>query len=244
MAGRVVSGGAGTVSPVSNRQQQAHFIDMDNGGFPALARLLGQVFLQRPLVLIRSHHHRRRVVSRRSPFLPGLWNLLIRSNSWIIATNIPGLSIFVSSNAVIESWRRDNGQPRRNHQRKRRRSYSVGAEEHMAAMGARTPLIGIGGGQAFGNPFAPVSPGGNGAPVGPSQGGGGGPALRITVNGSLLINGSISSDGQNGISANSGGGLAEESGLRQANSRVMEPFRPMADAGMAQVVLAEGVASR
>jgi hypothetical protein len=68
----------------------------------------------------------------------------------------------------------------------------------------------LGGGNYYGSVLSPTdfgSGGGQGAGTFPnSRGGAGGGAIRLTVNGMLLLNGTLGADGGNGIAQGSGGG--------------------------------------
>ncbi len=205
------TGGAGTIA--KRRSGITEAVIIDNGGKAGAFTGLGNV--PAPLGDFS-------IIGRAAVAWPSFGsftavNFLVGSNSLVVVTNSTAAAalITVTSNAIVEAggWIKGDGD----------KGPSTGLGNGSTFSSAQYGLTGGGGahggyggaslgGAAGGIPFdsfaQPSNKGGNGAPIDISgaQGGAGGYAIRLTINGTLQLNGKLSADGRDGASLHSGGG--------------------------------------
>jgi hypothetical protein len=199
-------GGAGTIYTKLTAQNGNLLVD--NGGLAGTNTLL-QVSNGADLT-VRGH-----AVGTTSG-AQNVGKLLVASNSLITALSSSPTVTITSSDATIESGGRiavDGLGPQFGIGSGS--GYQTGAGIYQCGGGGHGGCGGMGGnsnargGGAFESTAGPTSPGGAGAGSGSSFspfGGLGGGAIRMTVNGKLIVNGSISADGKPGSGSYAGGG--------------------------------------
>ena len=198
-------GGAGTIYTRGNRQSWGQVV-VDNGGRAGT----NTSWLSTGVIDLTVMGGA--VVS--PPSVQQMGNLLVASNGWI---SLSTQTLTVSSNAAVLAGggilADGTGYPGGQGPGAGKYAYNSssgyvggggGCGGYGAASGGATPAFG---GSTYGSTTAPVDRGSGGGNYSTSApGGAGGGAIRMSVNGSLLVNGRISANGGTGIGQGTGGG--------------------------------------